>query len=280
MSILKRYELLTESKKKVVNMSTPSSGSGLKTFTAVIAVIFGLVLLIGGVYLAVLGGSWYYIIAGLLFIATAVLLQKLKSTALIVYALLVLGTVVWGLWEVGPDFFALAPRLDILGLFGLWLLIPAVTRGFDNAKGAKIALTGSLAITIAVMIYAVFNDPQEIRGELSSKQPATAQSIPGVADGDWPAYGRTQSGLRYSPLTQINSENVKDLKVAWTYNTGDFKTENDSGETTNQVTPIKVGDNMYISVPRTKNWLHLTQLQVRRNGLLIRNLKRTILFST
>lgn len=43
-------------------MSTPSSGSGLKTFTAVIAVIFGLVLLIGGIYLAVLGGSWYYII--------------------------------------------------------------------------------------------------------------------------------------------------------------------------------------------------------------------------
>lgn len=84
-------------------------------------------------------------------------------------------------------------------------------------------------MTIAVMIFAVFNDPQEIRGELSSKQPATAQSIPGVADGDWPAYGRTQSGLRYSPLTQINSENVKDLKVAWTYNTGDFKTENDSG---------------------------------------------------
>lgn len=57
-------------------MSTPSSGSGLKTFTAVIAVIFGLVLLIGGIYLAVLGGSWYYIIAGLLFIATAVLLQN------------------------------------------------------------------------------------------------------------------------------------------------------------------------------------------------------------
>lgn len=59
---------------------------------------------------------------------------KIKSTALIVYALLVLGTVVWGLWEVGSDFFALAPRLDILGLFGLLLLIPAVTRGFDNVK--------------------------------------------------------------------------------------------------------------------------------------------------
>ena len=233
-------------------MGTPSSGSGFKTFTAGIAALFGLILLIGGIYLAVLGGSWYYIIAGLLFIATAVLLQKLKSSALIVYAALVLGTVVWGLWEVGSDFFALAPRLDILGVFGLWLLIPAVTRGFDHSKGAKIALTGSLAITIAVMIYSVFNDPQEIRGELSTKQPAVSQPIPGVADEDWPAYGRTQSGLRYSPLKQINSDNVKNLEVAWEYHTGEFKTENDSGETTNQVTPIKVGDNMYICTTHQK----------------------------
>jgi len=134
--------------------------------------IFGLVLLIGGIYLAILGGSWYYIIAGIFFIATAVLLHKQKSTALIVYAVLILGTVVWGLWEVGSDFFALAPRLDILGLFGLALLIPAVTRGFGETKGAKIALTSTLAITIAVMIYSVFNDPQEIRGELKSQQPA------------------------------------------------------------------------------------------------------------
>ena len=74
-----------------------------------------------------------------------------------------------GLWEVGSDFFALAPRLDILGLFGLALLIPAVTRGFGDSKAAKMALTGSLAITIAVMIYSVFNDPQEIRGELKSQ---------------------------------------------------------------------------------------------------------------
>ncbi|MEG1155603.1 MAG: membrane-bound PQQ-dependent dehydrogenase, glucose/quinate/shikimate family, partial [Acinetobacter sp.] len=233
-------------------MNTSSSGSVLKTILAVIAAVFGIGLLIGGIYLAVLGGSWYYIIAGILFIATAVLLYKRKSAALLVYAIFVLATVVWGLWEVGSDFFALAPRLDILGLFGLALLIPAVTRGFDQSKGAKIALGASLAITIAVMIYAVFNDPQEIRGELKSQQPATHQPIPGVADEDWPAYGRTQSGLRYSPLKQINTENVKDLQVAWEYHTGEFKTENDSGETTNQVTPIKVGDNMYICTTHQK----------------------------
>ena len=233
-------------------MNTSTSGSVLKTILAVVAATIGLGLLIGGIYLAVLGGSWYYIIAGILFIATAVLLQKLKSSALIVYAVLVLGTVVWGLWEVGSDFFALAPRLDILGVFGLLLLIPAVTRGFDASKTAKMVLGGSLVITILVMIYSIFNDPQEIRGELTSQQPAQHAATPGVADEDWPAYGRTQSGLRYSPLKQINSDNVKDLKVAWEYHTGEFKTENDSGETTNQVTPIKVGDNMYICTTHQK----------------------------
>ena len=233
-------------------MNTSSSGSVLKTILAVISAIFGLVLLIGGIYLAVIGGSWYYIIAGILFIATAILLQKRKSTALIVYAILVLGTVIWGLWEVGSDFFALAPRLDILGVFGLLLLIPAVTRGFENTKNAKLALSGSLVITILVMIYSVFNDPQEIRGELTTKQPETHKAIAGVADEDWPAYGRTQSGLRYSPLKEINSDNVKDLKVAWEYHTGEFKTENDSGETTNEVTPIKVGDNLYMCTTHQK----------------------------
>ncbi len=233
-------------------MSTAYARSGLTTFCAALAAIFGLILLIGGIYLAVLGGSWYYIIAGLMFLATAALLHKLHSTALLVYAGLVLGTVIWGLWEVGSDFYALAPRLDILGLFGLLLLVPAATRGFIDSKGAKIALGSSLAITIAVMIYAVFNDPQEIRGTLSAQQPASSQATPGIADSDWPAYGRTQNGQRYSPLKQINSDNVKNLKVAWEFHTGESKTSNDSGETTNELTPIKVGNNLFICTTHQK----------------------------
>ncbi|SPL71884.1 glucose/quinate/shikimate family membrane-bound PQQ-dependent dehydrogenase [Acinetobacter stercoris] len=233
-------------------MTTPSSGSGFRTFTVIISAIFGLFLLIGGIWLAALGGSLYYILAGILFLVTAVLLRRLKSSALYVYAILVLFSVIWGLWEVGSDFFALAPRLDILGVWGLVLLIPAVTRGITNAKGAKLALAGSLAITILVMIYSVFNDPQEIKGTLKTAQPETHEGNTGVADADWPAYGRTQAGIRYSPLNQINEQNVKDLKVAWTYRTGEMKTANDSGETTNQVTPIKVGDNMYICTTHQK----------------------------
>lgn len=35
------------------------------------------------------------------------------------------------------------------------------------------------------------------------------------ADGDWLQWGRSYSGHSYSPLTKINRENVKDLKLAW-----------------------------------------------------------------
>src|SRR5690242_21300229 len=39
---------------------------------------------------------------------------------------------------------------------------------------------------------------------------------------DWPAYGHDSGGTRYSSLTQINKENVGNLKVAWTFHTGDI----------------------------------------------------------
>ena len=43
---------------------------------------------------------------------------------------------------------------------------------------------------------------------------------PGVAQQEWPDYGGPE-GTRYSTLTQINRSNVKDLQVAWSYDTGE-----------------------------------------------------------
>jgi quinoprotein glucose dehydrogenase len=34
---------------------------------------------------------------------------------------------------------------------------------------------------------------------------------------DWPVYGGNKAGNRYSPLTQINLQNIKNLKIAWQY---------------------------------------------------------------
>ncbi|MBF7690223.1 glucose/quinate/shikimate family membrane-bound PQQ-dependent dehydrogenase [Acinetobacter pollinis] len=228
-------------------MDQPSKSSGMRNFTAFILVVLGLVVLGGGAYLAVLGGSLYYIIAGLMLLASGILLFRRSIASYLVYAVLMLGTTIWGLWEVGSDFWALVPRLDILGVIGVWMLIPAVTNGIQQPKTpSRMTLAATLAFAIIVMVYSIFNDPQEINGEIKTSQPAQATTTPGVADSDWPAYGRTQDGQRYSPLTQINDKNVQNLKEAWVFRTGDLKTANDPGEITNQVTPIKIGNNMYM----------------------------------
>ena len=63
---------------------------------------------------------------------------------------------------------------------------------------------------------------------------------------EWRAYGGDLGGLCYSPLTQIDVENVGALEVAWTYRHGDYA--DGTGEfnrTSFQATPIALGDQLY-----------------------------------
>ena len=39
---------------------------------------------------------------------------------------------------------------------------------------------------------------------------------------DWPYYGYDQGGSRFSPLTQINRDNVNELELAWSHRHGDL----------------------------------------------------------
>ncbi|MEW5288141.1 glucose/quinate/shikimate family membrane-bound PQQ-dependent dehydrogenase [Erwinia papayae] len=222
----------------------------LVILTAVFAALSGLYLLAGGVWLAKLGGSFYYIIAGVAELIVAWLLFRRRSSALLLYALFLLATLVWSLWEVGPDFWALTPRLDVTFFLGLWLVLPFIYRGLSQGAFARGALSLVLVVTVIALAYSVFNDPQEINGSLSAPQAAEiGKSADGVAAGDWPAYGRTQGGTRYSPLSQINDKNVGQLQEAWTFRTGDMKRPSDPGEMTDEVTPIKIGDSLYLCTP-------------------------------
>ena len=231
-------------------MKTPRPHRPLsQTIGWAVLLLIALYSLLGGIWLAALGGSWYYATLGVALLASAWLLRRQRTAGLWLYALILAATLVWGLWETGPDFWALAPRYDLLFLLGLWLLLPPATHGFYSPRPAKAAMGVAMLGMLAVLGYGLFNDPQEIEGTLARAQPARAHPVPGVADEDWPAYGRTEGGVRYSPLAQINAGNVKNLRVAWTYRTGDFRTANDSGETTNEVTPIKIGDKLFLCTP-------------------------------
>ena len=92
-------------------------------------------------------------------------------------------------------------------------------------------------------------------------------------DADWRAYGRTQFGDRYSPLTQITPANVGNLKVAWTFRTGDLPGPNDPVETTIEVTPIKVDDTVYLCSPHQIVCSRSTPRPARCAGSTIRMLQ-------
>ena len=68
---------------------------------------------------------------------------------------------------------------------------------------------------------------------------------------DWKIYGGNKEGNRFSNLSQINVSNVKDLEVAWTYNTGEKKDSlNSFGDI--QCQPIVVNGVMYGTTPAMK----------------------------
>ena len=66
-------------------------------------------------------------------------------------------------------------------------------------------------------------------------------------DHDWPSYQGGNDRNQYSPLTQINTANVKNLKVLWKYNTGDSVSDN---QTQIQCNPIIIDGVLYATSPR------------------------------
>jgi quinoprotein glucose dehydrogenase len=221
------------------------------TITGVVYGLIGLALACGGAWLAALGGSAYYIIAGLGILITGGLLIAGRRSALWVYAAVLIGTLIWAVAEIGFDWWPLAARGDVIFPLGLWLLTPwiASNLGHDAAasKVVTLPLWAGVVASVVVLAVSLSSNYHEVHGTITSVASAVAPNdAVAQPNEDWRAYGRTELGQRYSPLTQITPANVKDLKVAWTFRTGDSQGENDPVETTFEVTPIKVGDTLYL----------------------------------
>jgi len=72
----------------------------------------------------------------------------------------------------------------------------------------------------------------------------------GVRDDEWAYYGHDPGGMRYSPLGQINRENVATLKVAWTFHTGDVSDgRGDRKRSGFETTPLFVDGTLYLTTP-------------------------------
>jgi len=108
-----------------------------------------------------------------------------------------------------------------------------------------------IAILVAVLIYffTMDTDPQQAQPAI---EPEITQVVPtiGLIDdarinnaasepGNWLAHGRTYEELRFSPLTQINRENVADLGLAWYRDMGTNRAQ--------EATPIVVDGIMFFT---------------------------------
>ena len=215
----------------------------------VILLLIGLVLAAGGIQLLVLGGSLYYALAGLGLIIAGVLMVRRSVAGVWVYFAVFLATVVWALWEVGLDGWALIPRLvgpSVL-LVPVLLCAPMLTVDRRPRRFAWRALLVSLA-GLVVLSLAVFIAGQPARpGAPSGPELAAAPS----AGADWVAYGGTYGAERYSALNQITPENVGKLKRAWLIHTGDLPASETARKMYGaETTPLKVGNTLYLCTPK------------------------------
>ena len=212
--------------------------------------LLGLALLAGGGYLVTLGGSVYYLVAGAGLFLSGALMMKRSPHALWLYALVLFGTTLWGLWEVGLDWWQLVPRVAILCAIGILMLLPWWRRGSGLLASGSLALAVLFAIGVAIATQ--IKDPASMEGEIAGTAPASSPNPSQVAGDDWVAYGGTNAGTHYSALDQITAENVGQLKEVWRIQTGDTATPDSPPEITNQNTPLKVNDRLYICTSHSR----------------------------
>ena len=227
----------------------------VKTWSApvlgTVMAIIGLVLAIGGGWLIALGGSFYYLLAGIGLIVSGVMIFQKRMEGALLYLLVFLATLVWAGWEVGTNGWALVPRL--VGPAILLILTLAVSPTLRRRRLAPSFITASLCLLAATGL--MFAAPQISTAKaVTSPVPPPALAVNDVSPlrtgQDWPAYGGSFSARRYSPLKEINRDNVASLKRVWDFHTGDLPVRNTRNTYGSENTPLKVGDTLYVCTPK------------------------------
>jgi alcohol dehydrogenase (cytochrome c) len=81
-----------------------------------------------------------------------------------------------------------------------------------SQRVASIFAIAASSVSLLAVTAAVAQD-----SPIDKVTPVTDEMLLNPPDGDWLMWRRTLNGWGYSPLDQINKENVKDLKLAWAW---------------------------------------------------------------
>lgn len=194
------------------------------------ALVFGLLFAGLGGYLAVLGGSWYFLLAGLGMILSAVLLLRLRLAGAWLFAAVMVLSVIWAVVDAGLNFWPLFSRLFALAVLSLVVALAYPTlrkaNGLVSGRGGY-ALSGVLAITIVAGAWGMFIPHPSVAP--TGDGPGLTKVDPAKAQKNWAHYGNDEGGSRFAALDQINRNNVSSLVPAWTYQTGDVAISDGNG---------------------------------------------------
>ncbi|MFT3812660.1 MAG: glucose/quinate/shikimate family membrane-bound PQQ-dependent dehydrogenase [Acidovorax sp.] len=215
----------------------------------ILLILFGLPFIGGGAYLASLGGSWYFAVAGIGLLACGVLVFRGRPAGAWLFAVVAVATAAWAVADAGWDFWALFSRVFAFGVLGLLVALayPALQRraGGQPGRGAYV-----LALVLAVAVVASFGATFKPHPTVAAagNGPGLVPVDPAHAQKNWAHYGNTVGGSRFVALDQINRGNVDQLQVAWTYHTGDIALSDGNGAE-DQLTPLQIDDRVYLCTP-------------------------------
>ena len=211
--------------------------------TAVVLAAMGAILTAGGIQLAMLGGSFYYILGGVLLILSSRWTWRGNFKGYWSYCLFAAATLIWAISESGLNLWALLPRVGIpTALLGVFLL-PSVRRNLNMGPRAVLAafsIFGTVMISLLVSITnAQFHPRDLVSRSLAPDDPTEAE---------WTHYGASAGGDSYSSADQINRDNVSNLVEAWVFNTG----EDPETRSTFQSTPIEIDGDLFLCSPSNR----------------------------
>src|SRR5262249_39607062 len=138
----------------------------------ILLTLIGIGLGIAGTWLVALGGSPYYMLAGIGYLAAAILGMRGHSSGAALVAAIAMLTVPWAFWESGPDFWALFPRpMGRFALAAVALLLAPAAAGMRMPYRAGAGLFAALfvaGLALAFVPHGVVEPPPDARFQLQA----------------------------------------------------------------------------------------------------------------
>ncbi|MFT9222212.1 hypothetical protein [Gluconobacter oxydans] len=178
---------------------------------AIALFVTGLYFFSGGIWLLTLGGSPYFALESILLLTSAWFLMRRRSLAFLLFMIFYITTVLWAFGETGIDFWTLISRLFVPSVFLLvfFALLPYLRQisGKTPLRAPSYGLCFLTCIGLIGAFAEMFIPHAPVAGPTQEAPLASTKD----GTGDWSAYGRTATGTRFAPFSEINRNTISRL---------------------------------------------------------------------